>query len=74
MGLYKISTRILSKPYIDHMYQLIKTINPQINPKVLSEKNKIELYQIGLSIAGIFIQIHKRRKKNKYYASNFTQR
>jgi hypothetical protein len=67
--LKNISTRILSKPYIDHMYQLIKTINPQINPKVLSEKNKIELYQIGLSIAGIFIQIHKWRKKNKYYDS-----
>jgi glycosyltransferase involved in cell wall biosynthesis len=49
------------------MMQLIKNINPKINPKVLSEKNKIELYQIGLSIAGIFIQIHKWRKKNKFY-------
>ena len=49
------------------MMQLIKNINPKINPKVLSEKHKIELYQIGLSIAGIFIQIHKWRKKNKFY-------
>ena len=65
--LKNISTRILSKPYIDHMLQLIKNINPKINPKVLSEKNKIELYQIGLSISGIFIQIHKWRKKNKFY-------
>ena len=67
--LKNISTRILSKPYIDHMLQLIKNINPKINPKVLSEKNKIELYQIGLSLAGIFIQIHKWRKKNKFYES-----
>ena len=65
--LKNISTRILSKPYIDHMLQLIKIINPKINPKVLSEKNRIELYQIGLSVAGIFIQIHKWKKKNKYY-------
>ena len=65
--LKNISTRILSEPYIGHMMQLIKNINPKINPKVLSEKNKIELYQIGLSIAGIFIQIHKWRKKNKFY-------
>ena len=67
--LKNISTRILSKPYIDHMLQLIKNINPKINPKVLSEKNRIELYQIGLSLAGIFIQIHKWRKKNKFYES-----
>ena len=67
--LKNISTRILSKPYIDHMLQLIKNINPKINPKVLSEKNKIEIYQIGLSIAGIFIQIHKWKKINKYYDS-----
>ena len=65
--LKNISTRILSEPYIGHMMQLIKNINPKINPKVLSEKHKIELYQIGLSIAGIFIQIHKWRKKNKFY-------
>ena len=65
--LKNISTRILSKPYIEHMLQLIKTINPKINPKVLSEKNRIELYQIGLSVAGIFIQIHKWKKKNKFY-------
>ena len=67
--LKNISTRILSKPYIDHMMQLIKIINPKINPKVLSEKNKIELYQMGLSVAGIFIQIHKWKKKNQFYDS-----
>ena len=65
--LKNISTRILSKPYIDHLIQLIKTINPKLNPKENSDKNKIEIYKIGLSIAGIFIQIHKWKKKNKFY-------
>ena len=67
--LKNISTRVLKSPYIDQILQLIKTINPKISSKIISEKNKIEIYQIGLSIAGIFIQIQKWDKKNKFYDS-----
>ena len=62
-----ISTRVINKPYIDHIQQLITFINPKINSKLISEKNKIELTQIGLSIAGIFIQIYNLRNSNKHY-------
>ena len=62
-----ISTRVINKPYIDHIQQLITFINPKINSKLISEKNKIELNQIGLSIAGIFIQIYNLRNSNKHY-------
>jgi hypothetical protein len=62
-----ISTRVINKPYIDHIQQLIAFINPKINSKLISEKNKIELTQIGLSIAGIFIQIYKLKTSNKHY-------
>ena len=67
--LKNISTRILSPPYIEQILQLIKVINPKVNSKIIIEKNKIDIYQIGLSIAGIFIQIHKWRKKNNFYES-----
>ena len=65
--LKNISTRVINKPYIDHIVQLINFINPKINAKIISEKNKIELSQIGLSIAGIFIQIQKWKNSNKHY-------
>lgn len=65
--LKNISTRVINKPYIGHIQQLISFINPKINLKLISEKNKIELSQIGLSIAGIFIQISKWKTTNKHY-------
>ena len=65
--LKNISTRLINKPYIDHIQQLISFINPKITSKLISEKNKIELTQIGLSIAGIFIQIYKLKTSNKLY-------
>ena len=65
--LKNISTRVIDKSYIGHVQQLIAFINPKINSKLMSEKNKLELTQIGLSIAGIFIQIYKWKSTNKYY-------
>ena len=65
--LKNISTRVINKPYIDHIQQLITFINPKISEKIVSEKYKIELIQIGLSIAGIFIQIYKKKSKNKHF-------
>ena len=65
--LKNISTRVINKPYIEHIKQLITFINPKINEKIVSEKYKIELIQIGLSIAGIFIQIYKKKSKNKFF-------
>ena len=65
--LKNLSTRIINKKYIEHVQKLIAFINPTINSKVLSEKNKLELSQIGLSIAGIFIQIYKLKNTNKNY-------
>ena len=65
--LKNISTRVINKPYIDHIIQLITFVDPKINSKMVSEKYKIELSQIGLSIAGIFIQIHKWKNSNKHY-------
>ena len=71
--LKNISTRVINKPYILHIQQLIEFINPKINSKLISEKNKIELSQIGLSIAGIFIQIYKWKTTNKHY-NNFCKK
>jgi len=65
--LKNLSTRVIDKKYIDYLQQLINFINPKINYKMISEKNKIELLQIGLSIAGIFIQINKNKNKNKHF-------
>ena len=65
--LKNLSTRVIDKKYIDYLQQLINFINPKINNKIISEKNKIELLQIGLSIAGIFIQINKNKTKNKHF-------
>ena len=65
--LKNISTRVINKPYIEYVQQLITFINPKISSKLISEKNKIELSQIGLSIIGIFIQINKWKKINKHY-------
>ena len=65
--LKNISTRIINKQYIEHVQQLISFINPKISSKVISEKNKLELSQIGLSVAGIFIQIYKLKNTNKNY-------
>ena len=65
--LKNISTRVINKPYIEYVEQLISFINPKISSKLISEKNKIELNQIGLSIIGIFIQINKWKKINKHY-------
>ena len=62
-----ISTRVISKAYVNHLKQLISFINPKINSKLISEKNKIELFQIGLSIAGIFIRINKWKNCNKHF-------
>ena len=65
--LKNLSTRVIDKKYIDYLQQLINFINPKINYKMISEKNKIELLQIGLSIAGIFIQSNKNKNKNKHF-------
>ena len=65
--LKNISTRVINKPYIDHLIQLITFVDPKINSKMISEKYKVELSQIGLSIAGIFIQIYKWKNSNKHY-------
>ena len=59
-----LSTRVINKPYIEHISNLISFINQSINSKLISEKNKIDLLQIGLSIAGIFIQINNSKSKN----------
>ena len=37
-----ISTRVINKPYIDHIQQLIAFINPKINSKLISEKKPEE--------------------------------
>ena len=65
--LKNISSRVINKPYIDHIVKLISFVEPKINSKVISEKYRLELYQIGLSIAGIFIQIYKLKNTNKNY-------
>ena len=65
--LKNISSRVINKPYIDHVIKLISFVEPKINSKVISEKYRLELYQIGLSIAGIFIQIYKLKNTNKNY-------
>ena len=65
--LKNISTRVIDKSYLSYLQQLITFINSKINDKIISEKNKIELVQIGLSIAGIFIQIYKKKSSNKHF-------
>ena len=65
--LKNLSTRVIDKKYIDYLQQLITFVNPKINEKIISEKSKIEILQIGLSIAGIFIQINKNKNKNKHF-------
>ena len=60
-------TRIFNKIYTCYLREIQDFIAENIKAKVLNEKYRMDLYQIGLSMVGIFLNIYKLKGKNEKF-------